>query len=67
MAGAKCATKFSSPLAGEDTEPWRAALRRSWRGGEAAHYLTPSPSCASRQGGKLRYPLPQGERGQVAQ
>ena len=67
MAGAERATRLSSPLAGEDTKPWRAALRRSWRGGEAAHNLAPSPSFASRQGGKLRYPLPQGERGRLAQ
>ena len=63
MAGGKSASNFSSPLAGEDTKPWRDAPRRSWRGGEAARKLAPSPSFASRQGGKLRYPLPQGERG----
>ena len=72
MVGGESASRFSSPLAGEDTKLWRAAPRQSWRGGEAARNLAPSPSCASRpfdklRTGKLRYPLPQGERGQVAQ
>ena len=72
MAGGEGMINFASPLAGEDTETWCEAPCRSWRGGEAAHNLAPSPSFASRpfdklRTGKLRYPLPQGERGQVAQ
>ena len=63
MAGGEDVINFASPLAGEDTETWCEAHSRSWRGGEAAHYLAPSPSFASPQASKLRYPLPQGERG----
>ena len=59
---------FSSPLAGEDTKPWeRSELGEVGEGGDTALHLAPSPSFASRQGGKLRYPLPQGERGRSAQ
>lgn len=71
MAGGESATRLSPLLAGEDTKPWRAAPRRSWRGGEGARNHAPSPSCASRSFdklriGQLRYPLLQGERRMLA-